>query len=322
MYTTVKSMPRLLMSAKLIPVQGERFQPTGFPDIGAATYFLSDGSSRLLVESTQSMANRLEATIVKHDGTLIDELKGLSWIRVHLVGEAESWTSSLVEAHRINSPYIIESSKEFQKMLTEEMGYRRGLLIDWQKVAKTLFKYDINSLLHGIFMSNVEDGRIKLPRIISAFIEAEDIREAAYGGVKNNAMDPKGELRSANYDKDVYGNVPYSRTEYTAGAITASFNIDMNMINNLGLEEVQKDLLVNLALLKIRLFLEKGLRLRTACDLYLEEDIKGPAGIPSSAELMKSCQDLIAKCSGYFAAPSVTELECTIKIKAKKSEEE
>ena len=30
--------PRLLMEARLQPAQGTRFQPTGFPDLGAAVY--------------------------------------------------------------------------------------------------------------------------------------------------------------------------------------------------------------------------------------------------------------------------------------------
>jgi len=57
----LKSAPRLLLEAKLQPIAGSRFQPTGFPDLGAAQYKSSDGVNMLLVESAQSMANRLEA---------------------------------------------------------------------------------------------------------------------------------------------------------------------------------------------------------------------------------------------------------------------
>jgi len=49
--------PRMLAEASLGPVQTDRFQPTGFPDLGAATYTLADGTEMLLVESAQSMAN-------------------------------------------------------------------------------------------------------------------------------------------------------------------------------------------------------------------------------------------------------------------------
>ena len=61
----LKDQPRLLLKAKLQPVQGSRFQPTGFPDLGAATFDAPNGDNgskkMLLVESAQSMANRLEA---------------------------------------------------------------------------------------------------------------------------------------------------------------------------------------------------------------------------------------------------------------------
>ncbi len=59
-FDKLEGAPRLMVEATLEPVQGERFQPTGFPDLGPATYTLPDGTGKLLVESAQSMANRLE----------------------------------------------------------------------------------------------------------------------------------------------------------------------------------------------------------------------------------------------------------------------
>src|SRR3954467_14309884 len=60
--STFSSVPRLLFDVPVEAVQGSRFQPTGFPDLGAATYQAGD-TDCLLVESAQSMANRLEATV-------------------------------------------------------------------------------------------------------------------------------------------------------------------------------------------------------------------------------------------------------------------
>ena len=37
-FSSLAGAPRLLIEAKLRPVQGDRFQPTGFPNLGAATY--------------------------------------------------------------------------------------------------------------------------------------------------------------------------------------------------------------------------------------------------------------------------------------------
>jgi CRISPR-associated protein Csb1 len=53
------SQSRLLFSVDLEPIQTRRFQPTGFPDLGPALYQAGD-TACLLVESAQSMANRLE----------------------------------------------------------------------------------------------------------------------------------------------------------------------------------------------------------------------------------------------------------------------
>ena len=59
---SIQDEPRLLVEAALKPVQGSRFQPTWFPNRGHADYESPDGQGRLvLVESAQSMANRLEA---------------------------------------------------------------------------------------------------------------------------------------------------------------------------------------------------------------------------------------------------------------------
>ena len=43
--------PRILLEADLAPIQGRRFQPTGFPDIGPAEFTGADNESHLLVES-------------------------------------------------------------------------------------------------------------------------------------------------------------------------------------------------------------------------------------------------------------------------------
>ena len=60
-FSALAAEPRLLLEAELRPVQGSRFQPTGFPNLGPAVYAAPDGEQTVLVESAQSMANRLEA---------------------------------------------------------------------------------------------------------------------------------------------------------------------------------------------------------------------------------------------------------------------
>src|SRR5690625_2113376 len=101
--TDLKTTSRLLVTATLKPLLGSRFQPTGFPDLGAATYKTADGTSMLLVESAQSMANRLEE--VAWDAPANDwksPLKGLPYVAVN-DSNGEQITNSLLEAHRLNS---------------------------------------------------------------------------------------------------------------------------------------------------------------------------------------------------------------------------
>lgn len=313
------SVPRLLMEVELQPVQGNRFQPTGFADLGAAIYTLPDGKTRnILVESAQSMANRLEQTCLEGNGPrAMKELEGLPYIVVRLTGASEAETSSLIEAHRINSPFII-SDKKFREDFKKKSGYAKGLPLDWKKVGSALLFYDLNSLLHGVFMANL-DGRVKVPRAITGFIEAEDIKEAASGGVKNNPLDPTGKIRAENCsNKDVYSNVPYHRMEYTAKKIVAYFNLDLALLDGYGLEPEAKVLLIAMALYKIRRFLARGLRLRTACDLEVVGDLKVTAAtefaIPDELSLLSTIQESIKACTEkkLFAEPPVTEL--TVKV--------
>lgn len=322
----LKNASRLLMQVELAPAQGARFQPTGFADLGAAVYERPDGRRMLLVETAQSMANRLEHACLDGDGPMVaKELEGLPYVLVNLTGQIETKTSSLVEAHRINSPWII-SDEGFQKTFMEKAGYAKGLPLDWKKIGNAIFTYDPNSLLHGVFMANLGDGRIKVPRAITGFIEAEDVREAASGGVKNNPLDPTGKIRAEKYDKDVYGNVPYHRMEYTAGRIMVYFNFDLALLDGYSLGPEARDLLVALGLYKIRSFLDGGLRLRTACALTTkgEPEIQVPEGfvLPDKGTLLATVKKGIKVCSekGLFAKPPVTELTTKAVLKGEGKE--
>lgn len=310
---------RVLVEADLRPMQGQRFQPTGFADLGAAVYALPDGTRMLLVESAQSMANRLEATILTPEGDLLPELEGLSYVRARLHGQGvpDTTVSTLTEAHRLASPFII-SDKSFQQSFCADAAYDAKKRLDWRRINAALFKYDVNSLLHGVFLSTLEGGRIKAPRLISSFIEAANVREAVSGGVKNS-FDPTGTIRHADMEKDVYSNVPYQRTEYTAERLTAYFNLDVAGINGLGLPQEARELLVCLGLFKVRRLLDGGLRLRTACDLRLEGGLRleGMDSLPEASTLLNALRDAIAACAPLLAAPPVTELDVQAVVKKK-----
>ncbi len=264
-FTSMDDAPRLLIEAALKPVQGTRFQPTGFPNLGHAVYDSPDGQGRMvLVESAQSMANRLEA--VCWDAVADDwvaPLRGLPVVKV-VDGEGKALTNSLLEAHRLNSPYILEGKdKTVNDLLKKRLAAMEVGRVDLRELAKVLLEFDTNALLHGIFLAKKElaGGRLRLPRSLSAFVEAENAKVAASGGVKNDSVNPSGDTAKG------FGNVPFPRDEWTAETITAYFNLDLRQIRAFGLGDDVERLLILLALFKIRKFLAEGLRLRTACDL-------------------------------------------------------
>jgi CRISPR-associated protein Csb1 len=322
-WTKLEQAPRILLEAELRPAQGERFQPTGFADLGAAQYTRPDGTDMLLVESAQSVANRLEKTCLDGDGPeLATELSGLPYVAATLTGAEQSVrTSSLVEAHRIGSPYFL-LNKKFRDQLAKEMKYNPKRPLDWKPIYATLFKYDPNSLIHGVFLSLLEGGRVRTPRAVTGFIEAENVKKVISGGVKNSPVDPKGELQVAEAEageRGVYSNVPYSRIEFTAQTIRAYFNIDLALIRGYGLGEPAVRLLTALALLKIRRFLSAHLRLRTACDFLMRSDVVAtmPSDfvMPDEGVLLCVVREEIAACKPLFADPPVTEVITPVKVK-------
>lgn len=310
-FTTLVSSPRLLIEAHLRPLQGTRFQPTGFPDLGAAEYPSPDGSSRvLLVESAQSMANRLET--VCWDESADDwtaPLHGLPVVKV-IDKAGKPLTNSVLEAHRLNSPYILEGKDRtvFDMLKTELADMEEGR-VDIRKLAATLLRVDTNAVLHGIFLAkkDLAGGRLRLPRALSAFIEAADAKVAASGGVKNDSVNPSGDTAKG------FGNVPFSRDEYVSPRITAYFNLDLAQIRAFSLGENVEDLLIALALYKIQRLLDVGLRLRTACDLEAESVAvtrPGSFAMPTLGELESALPGLIeaVAAEGHFNNPRVTQV--------------
>jgi CRISPR-associated protein Csb1 len=265
--SALKDAPRLLIEAELRPLQGTRFQPTGFPNLGHAVYDSPDGQGKMiLVESAQSMANRLEAVCWDEQADdWVAPLRGLPVVKV-LDQEGRPLTNSVLEAHRLNSPYILEGKdRSVLDHLKSRLAAMTEGRVDLRELARVLLAVDANALLHGLFLakSDLAGGRLRLPRVLSAFIEGEGAQVAASGGVKNDAVNPSGDTAKG------FGNVLFARDEWTAAKIVAYFNVDLRQIRAFGLGEAVERLLIALALFKIRKFLSEGLRLRTACDLDL-----------------------------------------------------
>lgn len=336
--TPLEKANRLLFKIPLKLLQGSRFQPTGFPSLGAATFQTKDGAG-LLVESAQSMANRLELTVwdvVAND--VKNDLQGLSHVRV--TRNSRFLTDTILESHRLNSPYLLTSSDRtflncFLGTLREELGQdtvdKNEGLIDRHGVARTFLRYDCGSLLHGCFLSNnkvklrqseskkvaLAGGRLRVARALSAFIEADNVHVAASGGVKNDHVNPSGDTSAG------FGNVPFARDEYTAESITLYANLDLAQIRGYGLGGDVTELLVLLSLYKLRALADEGLRLRTACDLQVAApDIEAtvPAGwqLPGLSELTHGVKVAIARCSDRM---EVSEVSYNDKLKKGKEQE-
>src|SRR5262249_33663056 len=149
---------------------------------------------------------------------------------------------------------------------------------------------------HGIFLAKSElaGGRLRMPRLLSGFIEASDVEDAASGGVKNDHVDPSGDTKRG------FGNVPFHRTEFTARQLVVYFNLDLAQLRAYGLGTPAESFLIALALFKIQRFLKVGLRLRTACDLEPcgSLEIARPSGFqaPTEQQVKDTVKATLAAC--------------------------
>ncbi|MEO2014020.1 MAG: type I-U CRISPR-associated RAMP protein Csb1/Cas7u [Fuerstiella sp.] len=318
--SSLKNATRVLFAVPLQPVQSDRFQPTGFPNLGAAEYQTRKGR-KLLVESAQSMANRLETVCWDPvENQPIEPLEGISHVTVTRQGEF--LTDTMLEAHRLNSPYILEASDTtFIEKLKGELGGLSEGPINRRVLAEVVFKYDVGSLIHGLFLAKSElaGGRLRIARALSAFIEASEVRTAASGGVKNDHVNPSGDTKAG------FGNVPFARDEYT-GNIVCYLNLDIAQLRGYGLGDDATNLLILLALHRVRRLLDGDLRLRTACDLepILPDEITAnrPDGfvLPSLSELEDALPAAIKKCKDHMTHETVAFEDKLKKAKAKKED--
>lgn len=306
--TPLDNETRLLFCIPLKPLQGDRFQPTGFPNLGAATYQTSAGQ-KLLVESAQSMANRLEATCWDEaNDKPVTALDDISHVTVERGKEKKFLTDSMLEAHRINSPYLLEAKdKTFFDEIKKALGGLEEGPIERKKLAETLLKYDAGSLIHGVFLAkkDLAGGRLRVARALSAFVEATGVQVAASGGVKNDHVNPSGDTSKG------FGNVPFSRDEFTAESIDMHINLDLAQVRGYGLDPDAKRLLILLSLYKLRKLLDGDMRLRTACDLEPVDrsniTATRPDGfaLPGLADLEADLLDAIGKCKAQMVHTTV-----------------
>lgn len=304
---------RLVLQATLVPVTGDLFQPAGFPDIGHVIYEApridKDGKPTkpekiCVVDSAASMANHLEAVSLASKETLElhPDLEGMPFVQC-VTGEkaadgkltkSELVVTTLSEGHRLASSYFLDdkskvvegdkvSEKNFGFVLREAFGIRdlgkktHPLPGDWWNVFRTIFRYDPNSLVHGILFPAMG---IKLSRVLTANHEAFGAERIGLSGVK---FDKLGKTTS--------GQPIFSVDKETAREIRATFVIDLSLIRSFGrgtngLTDNQKLFLLELALWKIGRLLSSPYKFRSGCDLKCSKlvQIGGTEGIDLSPE--------------------------------------
>jgi CRISPR-associated protein Csb1 len=289
---TTTTASRTVLEVELKPIAGRLFQPTGFPDLGAAEF----GDSSLLVESAQSMANWLESTTwdtAKNDQ--VPELAGVPYVRV-TDKDGVFLSSSRLEAHRLASAYIMQGKvggETGEEWLGKLFGLVKGRPLDYRAVARACFRLDPLSLLHGAFFARKNWAwQPRISRAVTSFIEAEGVKPAASGGVKRDGV--VNEAKDGE-TKEGYGTVPHHRVEYTAAKITAYFTTDHDQFRSYGLSAPATSLLEALADFEVATLLDRGLRLRTRCDLVVSEVAKGER--PDAGEAAERIAKAAADCA-------------------------
>ena len=283
---------RFVVDARLEPLVGTVFQPTGFPDLGAATFERPGSATAVLVESVQSLANHFEA--IGWDGRAqrpVPTLSTLPYVEVRVGEDGGFLTSSRLEPHRLAAAYIRDAAVDGATgaaWITQQLALKDGRPLDWPHIYRAIFDLDPLCLIHGVFFSHKAwHGNPKVRRSLTAVIEAHDARPVVSGGLKRDDVSFRhgGEGRGA---EEGYGFVPFGRTEYTAAEILLTASVDLAQIRGYGLSSDATELLTLIALWELAQLVERPLRLRTACDLeVVEVRVRRPqnASLPASDEL-------------------------------------
>ncbi|OGV72276.1 MAG: hypothetical protein A3K19_21775 [Lentisphaerae bacterium RIFOXYB12_FULL_65_16] len=293
-----KTRHRLVLQATLAPVCGDRIQPAGFPEIGHVIYKAPrpNGTTEdvCIVDSAASMANHLEA--VCHASPLAldvhEDLAGLPLVQCLTGDSGEQPTrlvvTSLSEGHRLASSYftdpkakVVDGGRATERSFVQDLLLGFGmpdlgkkthpLPTDWWSVFGTIFRYDPNSLVHGIMFPSLG---IKIPRVLTPHHEATGAARVGSSGVK---FDKLGKTTS--------GQPIFAVDEETAREIRATFVLDLALVRSfgrattgsdgqshtLGLSERQKQFLIEFAFWKIHRLLSAPFRFRSNCDLQLQK---------------------------------------------------
>lgn len=128
----------------------------------------------------------------------------------------------------------------------------------WWKIYQTIFKYDPNSLVHGVMFAKEQ---IKISRLLTAHLEAFGAARVGRSGVKFDRL-----------GKTTSGQPIFPVDDETADSIVATFIIDLALLRSYGrdakgLSGAQKRMLLDLTIWKIKRLLQSPFRFRSGCQL-------------------------------------------------------
>ncbi len=290
-YAQLDNISRLFVEAELkVPgFGGGRFQPTNFPDLGPALYKGADGKQWLIVESPQSMANRMERVCwidgdgeTDRVGRYNADCQGIPYV-LAITGDGLPLTASPLEAHRLASPYLWDSWVVEKTMkespadkqeknpstsaananpsgveisladkLEQDFSLHENRLVPWKKIAYELLQIDPGCLLHGVWLSGFFGGRVRLTRSLSGYIEAENPMPANFGFQKRDPVSSGTDKDAGQTASEGFGSVIGPKQHFASSKVKACFQLDLDRLRSYGLSNVEVRALAAWGIYKIR----------------------------------------------------------------------
>jgi len=317
------------------------FVPAGFVDVGhSIVREATSGENLVIVDSVQSVANHLEATLVAEPGQAIAGLEAMPYVRLTITDPAGCTrsTSSLELPHRLASGWLCKAKdlKLFQE------GLANDILVNG--IAAATFRRCPNSLLHGVFYSQLaglDSNVAKSPRLLSAEVVARGAQSVTDGGVAKDPLTVKGDFNweasftppekesggqagESKVSKFGIGFIPYRHQAFIARQIELSVYLAEGRISRLPLPEPARDVLRLLARTKLALLLAEPLDLRAHCIFQVEDGEAIPQELRDPDQLLADLQKQLQACQqlGLLQEPVITDFNLTLgaaKVKASKS---
>jgi len=298
------------------------FVPAGFVDVGTSVVRdASTGENLVIVDSVQSVANHLEATLVAEPGKAITGLDAMPYVRLTITdatGRTRS-TSSLELPHRLASGWLCKAKdlKPFQEDLARD-------ILD-HGIAAATFRRCPNSLLHGVFysqLSGLDPNVAKTPRLLSAEVVAKGAQSITDGGVAKDPLFPSGD----GFDVEALvgakakaaevgaGYIPYRHQAFIAREIELSVYLAEGRINRMQLPEPGREVLRLLARTKLALLLAEPLDLRAHCIFDVEDHSAIPQELQNPDQLLNELQQKLEECQqlGLLQDPAICEFHLTL----------